>query len=125
MKLGNPQRDAETKGMKSTGIESRVEFRKKSIAMKNELKTFNINFDHVKSFINDSVVELLEMNNITHDHFEEKIENGVPILNHYVLVSDEEGVLNTLKASFDMLMRSKDFEVGDMIQVRFHASGVN
>lgn len=124
-KLGNPQRDAETIGMKSTGIKSRVEFRKKSIAAKNDLEVFKAQFASVKAFLNECVSELLEMNNIHHDHFTEKIEDGVLILDHYIVVPDEEGVLNTLKSSFDILMRSKDFEVGKLIEVRFHAAEVN
>ena len=124
-KLGNPHRDAETKGMESTGIKSRVEFRRKSIAAQNDLKVFDKHFDQVKSFINDSVAELLDINDILHDHFEERIEEGVLIVDHYVLVPDEIGVLNTLKSSFEILMRSKDFEIGNIIEIRFLAAKVN
>lgn len=127
IKKGNPHRDAETKAMEQTGIKSRVDFRRAKIKAQNELKDFEENFGHIKKFINESVAELLDMNKIPHDHFEEKIEEDLLILNHYIVVPEDikKDILNTVKNSFDIMMDRKGMDIKGVVDVRFLAAGVN
>lgn len=127
IKKGNPHRDAETKAMKQTGITSRVEFRREKFKAQKDIEEFEENFAHIKEFINESVAELLDMNKIHHDHFEEKIEEGILIMNHYIVIPDigKEVVLNIVKNSFNMMMNRKDMDISGTVDVRFLAAGVN
>lgn len=127
IKLGNPHQKIDNIGMKSTGITSRVDFRRKKIAAQKDLKEADKNLLTIKSFINECVAELLEMNKIPHDHYKEEIVDGIFTLYHYIVVPEDikDEILNIIKASFNMMMDEKDFDIEGIVEVRFLSAVVN
>ncbi len=123
MKKGNPHRKAETKAMKETGQTSRVEFRRKKAKAKKDIKRFEESMGQIKDFLNENVADLLEINNIEHFCFEENTKDGIFTINHYIIATQEQ--VNIIQASFNILMRYKQFDTGGLFEIKFYPAEVN